>query len=299
MNVIKEGPFNVGVIFDQEVESGGGFQQGLNAAKVASKIDPKLAKIYFFHTKRKSKKLLLKHGIDSNLIKLSLLKKIYLFIKTTDKYRGLYKILRPFLDFNFFESFLKKQYINLVYFISPSRFALDLVELNFIYTVWDLCHLDYPEFPESKLKGEFENREMRLNLTLKKAVAVIVDSQYTKSNLSKKYNIEDSRIAIIPFEPLKDIKEDEYADKPLVNIYKKYKDEGFEIIGFPCNQFAFQEPGSNQEIKEFCDTNYGVTFEIMNKIKVNGPKAIWKLYPASFHTIRTDHIWCDPHLLTL
>lgn len=64
-----------------------------------------------------------------------------------------------------------------------------------------------------------------------------------------------------------------YQYKGLENIYKKYKDEGFEIIGFPCNQFAFQEPGSNQEIKEFCDTNYGVTFEIMNKIKVNGAKA--------------------------
>ena len=64
-----------------------------------------------------------------------------------------------------------------------------------------------------------------------------------------------------------------YQYKGLENIYKKYKDEGFEIIGFPCNQFAFQEPGSNQEIKQFCDTNYGVTFEIMNKIKVNGPKA--------------------------
>ena len=63
-----------------------------------------------------------------------------------------------------------------------------------------------------------------------------------------------------------------YQYKGLENIYKKYKDEGFEIIGFPCNQFAFQEPGSNQEIK-FCDTNYGVTFEIMSKIKVNGPKA--------------------------
>ena len=64
-----------------------------------------------------------------------------------------------------------------------------------------------------------------------------------------------------------------YQYKGLENIYKKYKDKGFEIIGFPCNQFAFQEPGSNQEIKEFCDTNYGVTFEIMSKIKVNGPKA--------------------------
>ena len=48
MSFTKERPINIGVIFDQEVESGGGFQQGLNAAILASKVDPKLAKIYFF-----------------------------------------------------------------------------------------------------------------------------------------------------------------------------------------------------------------------------------------------------------
>ena len=64
-----------------------------------------------------------------------------------------------------------------------------------------------------------------------------------------------------------------YQYKSLEDIYKKYKDKGFEILGFPCNQFALQEPGSNEEIKNFCDTSYGVTFNIMNKINVNGPKA--------------------------
>ena len=64
-----------------------------------------------------------------------------------------------------------------------------------------------------------------------------------------------------------------YQYKSLEDMYKKYKDEGFEILGFPCNQFALQEPGSNEEIKNFCDTSYGVTFNIMNKINVNGSKA--------------------------
>ena len=64
-----------------------------------------------------------------------------------------------------------------------------------------------------------------------------------------------------------------YQYKSLEDIYKKYKDKGFEILGFPCNQFALQEPGSNEEIKNFCDTSYGVTFNIMNKINVNGSKA--------------------------
>ena len=64
-----------------------------------------------------------------------------------------------------------------------------------------------------------------------------------------------------------------YQYKSLEDMYKKYKDKGFEILGFPCNQFALQEPGSNEEIKNFCDTSYGVTFNIMNKINVNGSKA--------------------------
>ena len=64
-----------------------------------------------------------------------------------------------------------------------------------------------------------------------------------------------------------------YQYKSLEDIYKKYKDKGFEILGFPCNQFALQEPGSNEEIKNFCDTSYGVTFNIMIKINVNGSKA--------------------------
>ena len=64
-----------------------------------------------------------------------------------------------------------------------------------------------------------------------------------------------------------------YQYKGLENIYKKYKNKGLEIIGFPCNQFGFQEPGTNEEIKDFCESNYGVTFKIMNKINVNGSNA--------------------------
>ncbi len=56
-------------------------------------------------------------------------------------------------------------------------------------------------------------------------------------------------------------------------LYQKYKDQGFVIVGFPCDQFAGQEPGSNEEIAEFCRLNHGVTFPLMAKTDVNGPKA--------------------------
>ncbi|CAI4039792.1 hypothetical protein SMKI_09G2040 [Saccharomyces mikatae IFO 1815] len=58
--------------------------------------------------------------------------------------------------------------------------------------------------------------------------------------------------------------------KELEALYKRYKDEGLTIIGFPCNQFGHQEPGSDEEIAQFCQLNYGVTFPIMKKIDVNG-----------------------------
>ncbi len=223
MNLINEKPLNIAVIFDQEVESGGGFQQGLNAAILASRIDPKLANVYFFHTKRKLKKTLLENGISSKLIDISLFEKIYLFIKTTTKYRIFYELTKPFFDFKFFESFFKQNNIDLLYFISPSRFALDLDELNFIYTVWDLCHRDNLEFPESKIKGEFENRELRLSFSLKKAISIIVESNYGKSNLENKYNIEKNRIKVIPFEPLKEIKENKFLASSDLNINAKYR----------------------------------------------------------------------------
>ena len=59
----------------------------------------------------------------------------------------------------------------------------------------------------------------------------------------------------------------------LEEIYKKYHSRGFEILGFPCNQFGSQEPGNNDEIQEFCQLNFGVTFPIMAKIDVNGKNA--------------------------
>ncbi|MBL87997.1 MAG: glutathione peroxidase [Gammaproteobacteria bacterium] len=64
-----------------------------------------------------------------------------------------------------------------------------------------------------------------------------------------------------------------YQYEGIENIYKKYKEDGLEVLAFPCNQFAFQEPGTNEEIKKFCDIKYGVTFKIFNKINVNGSKS--------------------------
>mgnify|MGYP000330125608 FL=1 len=59
----------------------------------------------------------------------------------------------------------------------------------------------------------------------------------------------------------------------LEELFQKYKDQGFEVLAFPCNQFGNQEPGDAGEIAEFCKVNFGLTFPLMAKVDVNGPDA--------------------------
>ncbi len=56
-------------------------------------------------------------------------------------------------------------------------------------------------------------------------------------------------------------------------LYREYRERGFAVLGFPCDQFGHQEPGSADEIASFCSTNYGVSFPMFAKIEVNGPQA--------------------------
>ncbi len=61
--------------------------------------------------------------------------------------------------------------------------------------------------------------------------------------------------------------------KPLEALHEKYGKQGLAIVGVPCNQFGKQEPGTSEEISEFCTKNYGVKFDMLGKVDVNGPEA--------------------------
>ena len=78
----------------------------------------------------------------------------------------------------------------------------------------------------------------------------------------------------------------------LEELHQKYKDKGLVVIGFPCNQFANQDPGSDKEIGSFCQLNYGVSFQIMKKTDVNGKDAdpIFKYLKKAAGGFLTDAI---------
>ena len=70
----------------------------------------------------------------------------------------------------------------------------------------------------------------------------------------------------------------------LQELYDKYKDQDFEILAFPCNQFGAQETGSNDEIVQFCDSNFSVSFKLFDKVDVNGENAspLFKILTKAF-----------------
>lgn len=61
--------------------------------------------------------------------------------------------------------------------------------------------------------------------------------------------------------------------KELQELYEQYKEKGFTVLGFPCNQFMNQEPGTESDIQSFCEMNFGVTFPLFSKVDVNGKNA--------------------------
>lgn len=79
----------------------------------------------------------------------------------------------------------------------------------------------------------------------------------------------------------------------LETLYQKYKEQGFSVLGLPCNQFAGQEPGTQQEIQAFCNLNYGVTFALGEKLDVNGPQrhSLYRLLAGEGAEFPGDITW--------
>src|ERR1700712_4471074 len=109
--------------------------------------------------------------------------------------------------------------------------------------------------------------------TEKAAKAAILDHEMEtldgqKVNLAKKYK---GKVVLLVNVASKCGNTKQY--KPLEALHEKYGKEGLAIVGVPCNQFGGQEPGSAKDIAEFCDANYGVKFDLLAKVDVNGDKA--------------------------
>jgi glycosyltransferase involved in cell wall biosynthesis len=228
---------NLAVFFEHELKAGGNYQQSLNNLLLINKLTSEKIKVTFVTTRKKNIKTLRKFGIQS--IFYSPNKFSFFWMKVRQNLPLiLYQILRNFEEKNHLERYLGRQKIDLVYFTSQSKLATYLESLNYIFTLFDLCHRDHPEFPEVSSYRVFEQRELAFQKNLARAVAVFVDSELGKNNAVLRYGLDYKRVHVLPFGPSSAVAvTDKAYQKCFIDIKKKY-DLDCDYVFYPAQFWA-------------------------------------------------------------
>lgn len=216
-------PVRLGVLFDQHIHEGGGYQQALNAAQVVQGLSPDLVEPVFFTTLPDNVPTLSRFGIPARYLGFSLPRQAAMKARRLIGHPSWLILMKRLLGANAFEAFFTRQGIDLLYFLSPTGLAGDLEHLNYITTIWDLCHRDDPEFPEVRLNWEFEVRERFYHRILPKATAVLVDAEASRVHACRRYGLDPERVQVMPFAPAPGtrITEDDYR-AGFIDIGSKY-----------------------------------------------------------------------------
>ncbi len=211
------------VFFGANIKTGGGFQYNSKIINILKSINNDNFEFIYFADKKvvDSYKDL---EIKVEAIKLNYLDKLSLRIR---KFLKIYLQKFDFLDKLFknkIETIFKKFDIDLIYFLEPTSIALYIENINYIFTVWDIAHRDFMEFPEVRSNFEFEIREKIYINSLKKAIAVLSESYLGKQNIIRRYGIDEKRVYVAQFTPtLQSIGEQKFIDiKNKFNIKNDY-----------------------------------------------------------------------------
>ncbi len=263
---------NLGVLFDQNPESGGGYQQQINQILLLKKI----CNLKVYVTDKKNIRNLDKYSLDIIHIKPSLTNRIVNIIKKIVLSKKNYSIsnLAPSIFHNFIHKFLlnlessnniekniAKNDIELFFFLSPSIFANNFKRINYIFTIWDITHIEQFEFPEVA-NSIFFRREW-INQASKKAIAVITDSELAKQRISQRYNLIDSRIHVVGFSPsiFTNISKTDYKKK-FIDIKNKYKIKNSYIF-YPAQLWAHKNHSYIIKSISILERKYGYKLDVV------------------------------------
>ena len=189
---------HIALFFESSRLSGGAYQQSVRTAQDIQNLRLNNVDITIFVTCPSAYEELSQLNWPVVMFKLTIFRRliagIYAWIR--DQGYG-----RPLLGAHYFslDGYFARYKIDLCYFLSPSYFSRFLVKLNFMTTVWDVCHHDEPSFPEVRCDGEFQRRELFLRNEIHRASAVFVDSKYTRNILFQSYGVNSSKIYVRPF----------------------------------------------------------------------------------------------------
>jgi glycosyltransferase involved in cell wall biosynthesis len=216
-------PIRMIAFIDQDRTSGGGYQQAKNAALLLKKLPPDLCSVEFVTTWRSSVEDLRHSGIDAVYFPTKLLRGFAARVGSNIDRGGTLELLRHPTRMASVERLLSAMRADIVYFLTPSNLALMMDRFNYLFTVWDLSHRDEVEFPEVRVRHEFERRERLFESALKRATGIFVESKAGRENVVRRYSVDDDRVHLMPFSPASRtmLSDEEYAAN-YVDIRAKY-----------------------------------------------------------------------------
>ncbi len=191
---------NIAVIISSDLHSGGGYQYEYKILDLLKKHhkDKNIA-FNFYGFKDDLIKDYADLELEIKIFKENVFQRLH---RISLLHIVLYKIFSKLnMNTSYIEKKLLKDNIDLVYFLSPSLVSQGLNNIPYVFTLWDLGHIDTLEFPETSHNRVFESREFVYTKSLKKAYKIIVDLEHGKQNAIKNYNLDEKRIKVLKFLP--------------------------------------------------------------------------------------------------
>jgi glycosyltransferase involved in cell wall biosynthesis len=189
---------NIGVYISCNIRAGGGYNQAINSLYHISKICKESNYSLKVFTNSMENFDFLKTDFDLVEIKIKISDKWIAFCNYSKLSQYIQKSIK--IKGNF-ESILEKNLIDIIYFVEPGTQCLYLEKINYIFTVWDNAHRDFPEFPEVRSNFAFLERENELRLALPRAFLIICDSDELVEKINKRYSIDRYKLLSMPFTP--------------------------------------------------------------------------------------------------
>lgn len=185
-------------VFENLIGVGGAFNQGLNAILQMNRLCAGRFEFEVFTTCADNSNYLEKLGIRCTFAKISAKDKLIGFLATAPWWKRIQRYLKLTGPF---EQRLIRHKCDLVYFLAPYTNPAMLQRLNYMSTVFDLCHRDTPEFPEVRCNGEFEYREFANKNYLARALIIVTESDQLADLISRRYGVDRERSLGMPMSP--------------------------------------------------------------------------------------------------
>ena len=223
---------NIAFFISSALETAGGYQYEYKVLDILKKYHKdQNINLKFYGLIEDIKKDYIDLNLDINIIKENIFQKLHRYSLSNFFFYKIFSKIK--MGFSSIEKRLAKDQIDLVYFLGPNLVSHGLSNIPYIFTFWDAGHLDILEFPEVSYNGQFNTREFNFTRSLKKSYKVIVDLEWGKQNIIKKYNLDEKRIEVLKFLPNIRINK---AETP-VRIKEKYKLKN-DYIFYPANFWA-------------------------------------------------------------